>query len=103
VLVGDATVYVVLLSNPCGSAPFASWDEPKDDLLIEVLVLLTRLLPAGILGRRALAEREVIEPGEQTALTLIGERVLDELRVHPMWAWGFSYPRHQQRCYCGVD
>lgn len=46
VLVGDATVHAVLLSNPRGGAPFSSWDAPKDDLLIEVPVLHSKAFHA---------------------------------------------------------
>jgi len=46
VLVGDATVHSVLLSNPRGGAPFSSWDVPKDDLLIEVPVLHSKAFHA---------------------------------------------------------
>jgi hypothetical protein len=54
VLIGDATVYAVLLSNPCGSASFASWDEPKDDLLIEVPVLHSKAFHVAMASLREL-------------------------------------------------
>jgi hypothetical protein len=54
VLVGDATVYAALLTNPCGSAPFASWGEPKDDLLIEVPVLHSQAFHAAMAKLREL-------------------------------------------------
>ena len=53
-LIGDATVYAVLLSNPCGGTPFSSWDVPKDDLLIEVPVLHSKAFHAVVSRLREL-------------------------------------------------